>query len=212
MAKAPTERTPEILLVAGVNGAGKSSVAGRFLADNGGMVYDPDEAARRLMEAGLHPAEANSRAWVRGRRMIETALDQRRDAALETTLGGDTITGLLLRAAREGFRVRVLYIGLGTPELHLQRVRARVARGGHDIAEARIRERWDTSRANLIRLLPALRELLLWDNSAEIEGDAAPEPRRLLWWREGEIIEAASPVEMPTWARPIVQAVLRVGG
>ncbi len=62
----------------------------------------------------------------------------------------------------------MLFIGLATLELHIQRVRGCVARGGHDIPEERIRERWMTSRQNLIHLLPPLHRLTLWDNSQEI--------------------------------------------
>ena len=51
-----------------------------------------------------------------------------------------------------------------TPGLHIARVRARVARGGHDIPEARVRDRFDTSRLNLIRLLPRLTELVVYEN------------------------------------------------
>ena len=45
--------------------------------------------------------------------------------AIETTLGGETITGLLLRALAEGLEARIWYVGLATPELHIARVRAR---------------------------------------------------------------------------------------
>jgi predicted ABC-type ATPase len=68
--------------------------------------------------------------------------------------------------------VRVWYVGLSSPELHIARVRARVAKGGHDIPEPRIRERYDASRLNLIRLLPRLSELWVYDNSVEADPDA----------------------------------------
>ena len=87
--------------------------------------------------------------------------------AFETTLGGKTITALLERALGAGGEVRIWYVGLSTPELHLARVRARVARGGHDIPEAQIRARYDASRLNLIRMLPHLTELRVYDNSVE---------------------------------------------
>ena len=64
------------------------------------------------------------------------------------------MTALLERALAVGLEVRVWYVGLSSPELHLARVRARVAKGGHDIPEAQVRARYDSSRLNLIRLLP----------------------------------------------------------
>jgi predicted ABC-type ATPase len=144
--------TGEILVLAGTNGAGKSSVAGAALRQAGSVCYDRDQAARRYRAAGLSPEEANARAGQRGREQMERAIREGLDYAFETTLGGRTITGLLIEAAARGLQIRVWYVGLASPELHIQRVRERAARGGHNIPERKIRERWDASRQNLIRL------------------------------------------------------------
>src|SRR6185503_10353107 len=119
------------------NGAGKSSIGGAFLREAGGQYFNPDEIARamRTADPSLDAAPANGRAWAAGRRLLERAIRDRHDFAIETTLGGTTITALLLEAARRGFEVRVWYAGLATPELHVARVRSRVRRGGHDIPE-----------------------------------------------------------------------------
>ena len=142
----------------------------------GAEYFNPDEAARLIQSAnpGTSQEDANAAAWQQGKRLLERAIAERCDFAFETTLGGRTITGLLERALSSGIEVRVWYVGLDTPELHVARVRARVARGGHDIPEARVRDRFDTSRLNLIRLLPRLTELVVYDNSAE----ADPRDRR----------------------------------
>ena len=65
----------------------------------------------------------------------------------------------------------VWYVGLDSVERHLERIRARVARGGHAIPEDQVRRRYDQSRLNLVRLLPGLAELHVYDNSAD--GDPA---------------------------------------
>jgi predicted ABC-type ATPase len=72
-------------------------------------------------------------AWLEGKRRVEWAIAEHHDLAFETTLGGHTIANLLDRALSEGLEVRIWYLGLSSPELHLARVRARVAKGGHDI-------------------------------------------------------------------------------
>ena len=61
-------------------------------------------------------------------------------------------------------------------------MRRRVAKGGHPIASDKIRERFDNSRRNLIRLLPRLTELYLYDNSAEADPGRGkmPSPARVL--------------------------------
>jgi predicted ABC-type ATPase len=198
----------EIVVLAGVNGAGKSSVVGAALEREGGSFYDPDSAARAYRSAGHSPGEAESRAWQRGVEQLRRAVRDGSSYAFETTLGGRTITALLLHAAAEGRAVRVFYVGLSSPELHVQRVRARVAAGGHDIAEEKIRERWDGSRRNLIRLLSHARELVVFDNSpsADLLGGQAPSPEKLLHVKAGNRMFVAEPTRIPAWARPIVQA------
>ena len=74
---------------------------------------------------------------------------------------------LLEQAIEKGMAVRVWYVGLENVELHSARVRARVAAGGHDIPEAKIRARSDQSSLSLIRLLPELTQLGLPGNSAD---------------------------------------------
>ncbi|MCC6847085.1 MAG: zeta toxin family protein [Deltaproteobacteria bacterium] len=201
---------PRILALAGANGAGKSSVGGAFLRETGGAYFNPDEIARGMRSAdpSLDVAAANGRAWAAGRRLLENAIRGRHDFALETTLGGRTIPGLLAAAADTGFEVRVWYAGLATPELHLARVAARVRHGGHDIPEHDIRRRFDDSRRNLVLLLPRLAELLVYDNSAEADPalGATPRPLLVLHVRRGRIIGPPILARTPAWARPIVAA------
>jgi hypothetical protein len=77
--------------------------------------------------------------------------------------------------------VRIFYVGLGSVEQHIERVRRRVARGGHDIPEERIRVRYDNSRKNLVKLLPYLAELVAFDNTTEADPTAGqkPQPRKI---------------------------------
>src|SRR5882672_2516047 len=154
-AGAMSTRSPRLHVLAGVNGAGKSSIGGASLRSFGGEYYNPDEAARALMAANpaLSQVEANGAAWQQGRRLLERAIAERLDYAFETTLGANTIPRLLAEAASQGFELSIWYVGLASPELHIARVRSRVRRGGHDISEQDIRRRYEHSRLNLIHLM-----------------------------------------------------------
>ena len=183
-----------------------------MLRSAGGTYFNPDEAAAaiRATTPTLGIEQANSEAWLQGKRMLEQAIERRLDFAFETTLGGNTITQLLGRAGATGFAVRVWYVALASPELHLQRVRERVAKGGHDIPEGDVRRRYDQSRENLIRLLPSLDELRVFDNSASADphrGDA-PAPLLILHVRHGRIVDGCPLPRCPDWAKPIVMAAL----
>lgn len=156
--------------------------------------------------------EANAWAWNEGVTRLRRAIAEHGNYALETTLGGDTIVGLLLEAADAGLAVNVWFVGLDSVELHIARVRQRVARGGHDIPRADIERRHVRGRLNLIRLLPKLHQLLVYDNSAkaDIGGSASVEPRLLLSTVDGLITGSVDLSATPAWAKPIVAVALKV--
>lgn len=204
----------QIHVLAGVNGAGKSSIIGATIRDKGGEYYNPDEAAREIMAAhpGLSQGEANAAAWEKGRELLERAIDQGLDFNFETTLGGNTMPALLAKAAERGIEVRVFYVGLGSPEAHIERVRERVRAGGHDIPEEDIRRRYKHSLINLVKLLPVLTELRVYDNSATADPKTgqAPQPVLVLHMERGRIVGPPDLTATPAWAKPIVAAALEL--
>jgi predicted ABC-type ATPase len=206
---------PQLQVIAGVNGAGKSSIIGAAIRDFGGNYYNPDEAAREMMAANpnLELVEANAAAWLHGKEELENAIAEGLDFAFETTLGANTMPRKIEEAAAAGFEVRVWFVGLASAELHIARVRLRVSKGGHDIPEADIRRRYEHSRLNLVHLLPVLTELRVFDNSADADPAAgqAPEPVLVL---HAERRRIAGPPDLrgtPEWAKPIVAAALKLG-
>jgi predicted ABC-type ATPase len=210
-----TTAPARLYVLAGVNGAGKSSIGGAAIRAAGGNYFNPDEAARELMAAnpGMGQTDANAAAWEQGRKLLERAIDQRLDFTFETTLGGTTMPRLIAEAASRGIEVYVFYVGLASAEAHIERVRQRVRAGGHDIPEEAIRRRYRHSRLNLVQLLPALTELRVYDNSATADPAAgqAPEPVLVLHMRRGRIVEPSDLASTPEWAKPIVAAAIRLG-
>ena len=205
---------PALLVLAGVNGAGKSSVAGAWLREQGLEYFNPDEATGALVAAGHAHEVANASAWAHGRGLLERAITSGLPHAFETTLGGNTIPALIRRAC-DTHAVTMWFVGLDTPERHLARVARRVKRGGHDIPEPSIRARWDGARRNLIALLAHLHELRLYDNSEEhARSIASVEPRLLLHVRRGRIVAPGARAlnATPDWAKPIVEAARRLPG
>jgi predicted ABC-type ATPase len=208
-------RPARLNVLAGVNGAGKSSIGGAALLIFGGEYYNPDEAARALMAANpaLSQTEANGAAWHQGRRLLERAIAEHLDYAFETTLGANTIPRLLAEAASQGFEVRIWYVGLSSPEQHIARVRSRVQRGGHDISEQDIRRRYEHSRLNLVHLMPKLAALRVYDNSVEADPAAGKKPvlSLVLHMEKGKILNRKDLARSPEWAKPIVAAALKLG-
>lgn len=198
-----------IYVLAGVNGAGKSSIGGSALRAASQDWYNPDEFAQAMHEQFPHRPrrEINSVVWHEGRRRLETAIRDNTDFVFETTLGGNTITHTLLDAIAAGVPVSVWYCGLASAEQHIERVAARVARGGHDIPEDLIRSRCKTSMRNLCRLTPGLHQLAVYDNSKPLNAQKQPDIRRLLHVLNGDIIELDR--NMPDWAKPVAAVCLQ---
>lgn len=210
----PCPVRPVLYVLAGVNGAGKSSIGGHLLTRAGLTWFNPDAFARELVAAtGCDQTAANAAAWSEGMRRLDEAVHAHQSFAFETTLGGRSVPARL-RAASRTHDVLVWFCGLSVPEQHIQRVRERVAAGGHDIPEAKIRERWHDSIANLIALLPSLTEVRVFDNSASVApGQPVPDPVPLAVIQKGRLIwpaanDVAQLARTPDWAKPLLEAAL----
>ena len=205
---------PVIHVLAGVNGAGKSSIGESEFRSEGLSVFNPDTIAQQIRD--LHPdislTLANAHAWQIGKSLLEQAIAGGQDYRFETTLGGRTIAQLLEKAARSGHRLQVWFCGLASADLHIRRVRSHVAHGGHDIPVEKIRERWNRSRENLIRLLPCIDHLRVYDNSSEADPAAGrqPQPVLLLEMQRGQITAPADLSNAPDWAQPIIAAAIHL--
>lgn len=201
-----------IIAAAGTNGAGKSSIVGPLIEAAGGAYFNPDLFARELISKGLPPAEANGLAWRTGYAALTAAVDGNSNFAFETTLGGTSILVELLRALALHRRVSIFYVGLSSPELHIQRVAERVARGGHDIPEQKIRERFDSSRSNLLKFMGTSAEIRVWDNSTQTD-DSEPAPVEIFRCsnRRISIPQPFEPESVAQWAQPLLSKALGLG-
>lgn len=206
---------PFLFVLAGVNGAGKSSIGGHLLRQAGLDWFNPDSWARQLRhELHMEQAQANAQAWAEGVDRIKRALAEGRNHAFETTLGGNSIAALLAEASAT-HDVLVWYCGLASPEQHLARVEARVRAGGHPISEADIRRRYPLALANLTRLMPRLAQLQVYDNSTEVApGEAVPDPALVLQMEGGTLTwpapdDVAQLRRTPAWAIPLMEAALQ---
>ena len=207
-------KAPRLYVLAGVNGAGKSSIGGAMFRASGADYYNPDEAARALIAAnpGLEQMKANAAAWRQGKRLLERAIRNASISRSRPRSAEAPCRGSLAEAASQGIEVRVWYVGLASPECTSSGCAHRVRLGGHDIPEADIRRRWRHSRLNLVQLLPLLTDLRVYDNSADADPAAgrAPRPVLVLHVERGEIVGPPDLSSTPQWAKPIVAAALKL--
>lgn len=205
-------RRGSIVVAAGVNGAGKSTIIGRYIETAGGAYYNPDERTRALIAGGLSEDQANARSWKEGYDALRQAVDVNASFIFETTLGGRSIAAELFRALALGRDVTIYYIGLADVDLHIRRVAARVRRGGHAIPEQKIRERFATSRENLLSFIGTKAAIRVWDNSEE-DAEGRPRPvdvlriqhNRLLYPHTAHLLSST-----PAWTKGLVKRALDV--
>lgn len=199
-----------ILVGAGTNGAGKSSIVQPLLS-SGGDYFNPDEHTRDLMKVGMTLADANARAWSKGYEALQRSIDEGRRYAFETTLGGHSVPFELMRALAMGCRVDLFFVGLSSPELHLQRIAERVRRGGHDIPEAKVRARYDSSRSNLLKFIGTSANLRVWDNSLS-SPDGRPSPMEVFSIRDRQLRlgRHVTLLTVPDWTKPLLERAIRM--
>ena len=140
---------PNILIIAGPNGAGKTTFAMEFLANEGRG--SPTFVNADLIAAGLNPLQPETEAVAAGRMMLNMLRDyvgQGRSFAFETTLSGRTYAQMIPQWQAQGYRVRLFFLRLPSPEVAIARVKQRVAVGGHHIPDDTARRRFDAGWYN----------------------------------------------------------------
>jgi predicted ABC-type ATPase len=134
------------IILAGPNGAGKTTFAREFLPDEAEC---PAFVNADLIAAGLSPFNPEVVAMRAGRIMLELIDEHvsRGDSfAFETTLAGKSYARHIPHWQAAGYRVTLLFLALPSAEAALQRVRERVAQGGHSIPEAVVMRRFLAGR------------------------------------------------------------------
>jgi predicted ABC-type ATPase len=146
----------KVIIIAGPNGAGKTTFAREFLPNEAGC---PIFVNADLIAAGLAPFAPDSAALQAGRLMLQE-LDRhfaaRESFAFETTLAGRGYVRQIRSWQSAGYRVKLIFLQLDSPEQAIARVAQRVRQGGHNIPESTIRRRFAAGLDNFTRLYAPL--------------------------------------------------------
>jgi len=133
---------PRLYIISGCNGSGKTTASYTLLPElfDCFQFVNSDEFAKSL--SPFDPSAASISASRYMVMKIQYLLDKRQDFCIETTLATRSLMKTIERAKAAGYSVTLLYFWLNTPDLAVNRVKARVAAGGHNIAEDVIRRRY----------------------------------------------------------------------
>jgi predicted ABC-type ATPase len=142
---------PVLLVIAGPNGSGKTTVTVRLRADRWSEdveYLNPDDVARdRFGDWNSPEATLEAARWTTARR--EALLAAHQGIAFETVFSTDDKLDFVARARTAGYFVRVFFIGTSDPRINAARVAGRVMAGGHTVSIEKIISRYGRSMANL---------------------------------------------------------------
>ncbi|MDE6732961.1 MAG: zeta toxin family protein [Oscillospiraceae bacterium] len=145
-------------ILGGVNGVGKSTLAGVLasVTNDFGTLVDADKLALRHggnFEGGREAVK-----------LIRECISRGDDFTQETTLSGNKTARTIAEARENGYFVHLYYVALSSAEESLSRIKNRVRKGGHDIPEDAVRRRFAKRFDDLLRILPLVDEAVLFDN------------------------------------------------
>lgn len=180
-----TPEKPIFWIIAGPNGSGKSSLYGQTeleAFDQSIWIINPDLLTERIRKVEkLSQVEANLEAVIRIETWLEASIQAHQTVGVETVLSTGKYRRLVLAAKAMQFEFRLVYVVLASPDLNVERVRLRVEKGGHDVPEAKIRQRWLKSIGQLPWFLERADQALIFDNSGAA-------PRQIGLKQDGNII------------------------
>jgi predicted ABC-type ATPase len=162
---------PSLIIIAGPNGAGKTSFANKYFeTPRADLQYvNADEIARGLAHPKLGQGELDIRAGREMLRRIDVLVEARVSFMLETTLASLTYARKIPNWRQHGYAVALIYLRLLNVEMSIERVRRRVAQGGHDIPEHVVRQRFVKSFDYLEKCYKSIvDEWYIWDS---LEGE-----------------------------------------
>ncbi len=157
---------PRLHLIAGANGAGKTTFARKYLPAHAGTFHFINAD---LIAAGLSPLRPEAASIAAGRLLLSEfrrLASSGQTFAMESTLAGVGLAARLRSLRRHGYRLSLYFLWLDSPHLARQRVEERVRSGGHDVPSDTIARRYAAGLENFLRVyFKMFDEVHVYDNS-----------------------------------------------
>ncbi len=162
------QKKPVLTFVTGVNGAGKSTYMADFEKDSDRPleIFNPDSVAKKILAKNPNFGRLSLGKGVV--RDLDYKLSLKKDLVIETTLSGASMLGRIRKAKQDGFRVNMVFVSLDKLETHINRVAARVKKGGHNVEAKDIKRRFQTSYENFKKIAPQVDSLTVYDNTLQM--------------------------------------------
>lgn len=193
-------RKPVLIVVAGPNGSGKTSVTSKILQHKwleDSVYINPDIVAQERF-GDWNSKEAIMKAVKYCENWREKCLSERKSLIFETVLSADDKVDYIERAIEAGFFVRLFFVCTESPTINAARIASRVMKGGHDVPITKIISRYKKSLSRCKYLSRKVQRVYLYDNTTD-NADA----KLLVRFANGEIVKRYTE-NIPEWAYDII--------
>ena len=154
-------------IFAGINGVGKSTLYYDELLRNKyfGTRINTDEFVSSF-GSWKDPKDQFKAAKI-ALKLRQNCIKMKANFNQETTLCGKSILSLFKELKSKAYKIELYYVGVNTTQIAKERVKARVAKGGHGVDERIIDKRFDESLHNLLKVFEFCDKIILFDNTQE---------------------------------------------
>ena len=197
---ATADHKPELIIIAGPNGSGKTSITQKFLHHEwaeGTMYINPDQIAKDLL-GDWNNSESVLKAATYCSDLREQCLMEKKSFVFETVFSAQDKIDFVIRAKQAGFFIRIFFISTSNPAINASRIAKRVMKGGHDVPIAKIISRYNKSIQNCKIVAPIIDRLYVYDNSIDDE-----DTRPLFRLTDGALTKQYSD-DIPEWAQTLL--------
>lgn len=158
MSNNDTIKLPEVMVFAGPNGSGKTTIT--RMAKIVGEYINADDIKKTTLCSDMEAA-------IKAEQLRENMIKDKRDFTFETVLSTERNLLLLEKAKRNGYFVRGIYVLTADPMINVIRVNAREALGGHGVPKDKIITRYSRALSLIPRLVEVCDVLHVYDNTKE---------------------------------------------
>ena len=196
-------KKPELVVIAGPNGSGKTSITEQLLQHTwteNCLYINPDVIAQNEF-GGWNSPKAFLQAAQKAESLREECLKDSRSMAFETVFSAPDKIDFLHRAKAADFFIRLFFVCTDSPEINVARIAQRVREGGHTVPRDKIISRYAKSIAQCAAAITLVDCAYVYDNSVE---DVAP---ALLFRTENGTLKKVYRQPVNDWAKPILEQV-----
>lgn len=190
---------PVLIVIAGPNGSGKTSVTSSILHHEwmeNAVYINPDIIAQEKF-GDWNSKEAVMQAVKYCEELREKCLVEHKSLIFETVLSVEDKLEYILRAKEAGFFIRFFFVCTEHPTINASRIARRVMEGGHDVPITKIISRYNKSIANCCIVSEFVDRTYIYDNSIE-DVDA----KLLFRLNNGKLVKKYVD-NIPRWALPV---------